>query len=60
MKIQFKIYNIDTVDCSSCPNTIYPDPESIDILLKILERVFESDIVHRIGSFTFLLDDIEL
>lgn len=60
MKFQFKIYNIDIVDCSSCPNTIYPDPESRDILLEILIRVCESDVVFRIGRFKFWLDNIEL
>ena len=60
MKIQFKIYNIDFIDCSSCYNTIFPDPESHEILLEMILRVCESDVISRIGQFEFWLDDIEL
>jgi len=60
MKIQFKIFRKDIIDCSSCHNTIYPDPESRDILLQILLKVCESDVVSRIGQFTVRLDTIEL
>ncbi|MFW9823150.1 MAG: hypothetical protein ACFFE4_09455 [Candidatus Thorarchaeota archaeon] len=60
MKFQFKIYNPDIVDCSSCPNTIYPDPESREVLLKILLRVCESEVVTKIGKFSFWFGDIAL
>ncbi len=60
MKFQFKIHNIDIIDCSSCPNTIYPDPESREVLFKILQRVCSSDVVAAIGKLTIWLDDIEL
>jgi len=60
MRIQFKIFRKDIIDCSSCHNTIYPDPESRDILLQILLKVCESDVVSRIGQFTVRLDTLEL
>ena len=60
MKIQFKIYNIDIIDCSSCYNLIYPNPASREILLEMILRVCESDVISRIGQFKFWLDDIEL
>ena len=41
-------------------NSIYPDPESRDILLKILLKICESDVVAAIGCFHFWLDNIKL
>jgi len=60
MKVQFKIYNIDIVDCSSCYNSIFPNPESREILLEMILRVCESEVISRIGQFKFWLDEIEL
>jgi len=41
-------------------NSIYPDPESKDILLQVLLKICESDVVAAIGCFHFWLDNIEL
>jgi len=41
-------------------NSIYPDPESKDILLQILLKICESDVVAAIGCFHFWLDNIKL
>jgi len=41
-------------------NSIYPNPESGDILLEILLKLCESDVVTAIGSFHFWLDNIKL
>lgn len=60
MEFKFKIYNREIIDCSSCQNTIFPDPESQEILLEILLKICESDVVAAIGSFTITLNDIEL
>lgn len=59
MKFQFRIYNLEVVDCSSCFNTIFPDPETREILLQIILKVCESDVIAAIGSFNFRLDTIE-
>ncbi|NVM46444.1 MAG: hypothetical protein HWN79_16155 [Candidatus Lokiarchaeota archaeon] len=60
MKINFKIYNLDIIDCSSCSNSIFPDPESQEILLEILLRICESDVVTIIGQFSASINNIEL
>ncbi|UCC20827.1 MAG: hypothetical protein JSV62_05985 [Promethearchaeota archaeon] len=60
MEFQFKIYNKEVIDCSTCHNTIYPRPESREVLLEVLLRVSESDVVSRIAEFNVQLDDIEL
>ena len=60
MKLQFKIFRKDIIDCSSCHNTIYPDPESSELLLDILLGVCESDAVLVIGEFSVLINDILL
>ena len=41
-------------------NSIHPDPESRDILLQILLKICESNVVAAIGCFHFWLDNIEL
>ncbi|GAI59142.1 unnamed protein product, partial [marine sediment metagenome] len=41
-------------------NSIYPDPESRDIILQILLKLCESDVVAAIGCFHFRLDNIKL
>ena len=41
-------------------NSIYPNPESIEILLQILLKICESNVVAAIGCFHFTLDSIEL
>ena len=53
--MRFKIYNIETVDCSSCYNTVYPNPESVELLLDMLEKVAKSNAVKTIGYIQFLL-----
>ena len=60
MKINFKIYNLDIIDCSSCSNSIFPDPESQKVLLEILLRVCESDVVTIIGRFYVNINNFEL
>jgi len=60
MKIHIKIYNKEVIDCSSCHNTVYPDPESSELLLDILQGVCESDAVLVIGEFSVLINDILL
>ena len=60
MKIQFKVYNKEIIDCSSCYNTIYPKPESLQIIYEILDKICQSDVVSRIGQFIIKLNDIEL
>ena len=59
MKINFKIYNLDIIDCSSCSNAVFPDPESKEVLLEILLRVCESDVVVRIGQFSVSINNLE-
>lgn len=44
----------------TCFNTIYPDPKSDDHLLTILLNICESELVERIGNFSFWLNDTEL
>lgn len=56
MEFHFKIYNPDIIDCSSCPNAIFPNPESIELLLDILLKMCESDVVARIGTFDFWIN----
>lgn len=41
-------------------NSIYPDPETKDILLQILLKICESEVVAAIGCFHFWLDNIKL
>lgn len=60
MKFHIKIYNIDIIDCSSCYNLIFPNPQSREILLEMILRIYESGVISKIGEFTFLLDGIEL
>ncbi len=60
MKFHIKIYNIDIIDCSSCYNLIFPNPQSREILLEMILRIYESGVISRIGEFTFLFDGIEL
>jgi len=60
MKFTIKIYNPDIIDCSSCPNAIYPNPDSIELLLDILLKVCESDVVAKIGTFNFLINSDEV
>lgn len=60
MKINFKIYNLDIIDCSSCSNSIFPDPESQKVLLEILLKVCESDVVTIIGQFYVSINNLEL
>jgi len=60
MRIHIKIYNKEIIDCSSCHNTIYPDPESSELLLDILQGVCESDAVLVIGEFSVVINDILL
>ncbi|KKM18834.1 hypothetical protein LCGC14_1661710 [marine sediment metagenome] len=60
MKFHIKIYNIEIVDCSSCYNLIFPNPQSREILLEMILRIYESGVISRIGEFTFLFDRIEL
>lgn len=59
MDFQFKIYDPTIIDCSTCHNAVFPDPESQKILLEIILRLCESDVVTRIGEFHFWLNDIE-
>ena len=59
-EFKIKIYDPEVVDCSSCYNYIYPNPESREILLEMILRLYESDVVSRIGQFRFWLDGIEL
>ncbi len=60
MKLTIKIIDSDIIDCSSCYNYIYPNPESRELLLEMILRIYESDVVSRIGQFKFSLDWIEL
>jgi len=59
MDFQFKIYDPTIIDCSSCHNAVFPNPESLEILLEIILKICESDVVTRIGQFNFWLNDIE-
>lgn len=60
MILRFKVYNKEIIDCSSCHNTVYPIPESSEILLDILLGICESDAVAVIAQFGVTLNNILL
>ncbi|MFW9972982.1 MAG: hypothetical protein ACFFDF_22545, partial [Candidatus Odinarchaeota archaeon] len=41
-ELTFKVFNKEIIDCSSCYNAIYPNPESIDVLLDMIFLICKS------------------
>lgn len=56
MRFTIKLFNPDIIDCSSCPHAIFPDPESLEVLMEILQKICESDVVAKIGYFSFWIN----
>ncbi len=52
IRIDFKLYNAEVVDCSTGYVNIVPDESSLGILLDMVKVIVEAEFVQAIGDFT--------